>query len=643
MTTLVDQPVYKEYHSDEESSEEETVTSEFQMAQYDLDVVDEALLNPHNKEFMDHFGFKIQVKTDDEGSSEDDSSSDEDDDDDEEEEEKLTDHHTAGTSDDDMSSIETTVTSPPRSHYSKEESSVPILKSPPAHSNNRTSIISTLSNKFKRPTSMPPVPAIPLSPEAVSRPSQTFQQRRMSRKSMGLRQSSQIVIKRFTHYDHTYDSEKQAGLKQEALATLAHHQANDDSPNDWSFWSNTLSEPGHVLEHQMDELRHHLAKGGIPPSIRGHAWQIISKSRDLDLMDYHELLKEPSLFEKQIQRDLTRTFPKHPYFMTESGRQRLFRVAKAYSLFDQEVGYCQGLAFVIGCLLIHLPEQDTFSVLVQLMGKYNLRGHFTPKMETLHQHMYQFDNLFQQKLPVVHRHMEHEGVSPSMYASQWFITLFSYRCPIELSFRIMDLLFIEGPQVLVQIAIAIIVRNQEHILKLKFDALIEFLSNGVFHLFQEDSDGFVEDVYRVELPTKLMARLAQQYTEEVDTRDSRSISPEDNLRRINGQLSEHIRSVEGALSTAKTENNELTQHIITSKMEVARVTCEKEQLSHEYAQLRSSFDKQTEDNRKLAEKNVYLANQLSETESILIQMKMKCAEKETEFESLRRQLKQAQK
>lgn len=108
----------------------------------------------------------------------------------------------------------------------------------------------------------------------------------------------------------------------------------------------------------MDDLRSHLAHGGIPSPIRGYVWQIISKSRDLDVIEYNELLKKTSSFEKQIQRDLTRTFPNYSYFMNENGRQALFRVAKAYSLFDQEVGYCQGLAFIIGCLLIHVRKHN---------------------------------------------------------------------------------------------------------------------------------------------------------------------------------------------------------------------------------------------------------------------------------------------
>lgn len=120
------------------------------------------------------------------------------------------------------------------------------------------------------------------------------------------------------------------------------------------FWSFVIQDLGDVIENQTDNLRYHLTKGGIPSPIRGLVWQMISKSRDLVETNYKQLLGYSSPFEKQITRDLTRTFPTHPYFMQESGRRALFNVAKAYSLFDQEVGYCQGLAFIIGCLLLHV-------------------------------------------------------------------------------------------------------------------------------------------------------------------------------------------------------------------------------------------------------------------------------------------------
>ncbi|KAH3831246.1 hypothetical protein DPMN_104508 [Dreissena polymorpha] len=53
-----------------------------------------------------------------------------------------------------------------------------------------------------------------------------------------------------------------------------------------------------------------------------------------------------------------RTFPGHPYFSLQlgSGQLALFNLLKAYSLMDQDVGYCQGLSFVAGILLMHVRK-----------------------------------------------------------------------------------------------------------------------------------------------------------------------------------------------------------------------------------------------------------------------------------------------
>lgn len=186
MTDLYDLPLYQpdiEYDIDssDDDEEEEEVNDKFEMAQYDLDVVDEALLNPHNKEFMDHFGFKIQVKTDDEGSSDED------------------------TSDEEQESNEHTPESVPEmpednakdtSLYPEEEEAVIGQDKP-----------------IKRPTSV-------VSNVDMSRPSQTLEQRRISRQSMVQNRSS-LVIKKFFHHNHKYDSERQTLLKQEALDLLS--------------------------------------------------------------------------------------------------------------------------------------------------------------------------------------------------------------------------------------------------------------------------------------------------------------------------------------------------------------------------------------------------------------------------------------
>ncbi|KAI8370234.1 eukaryotic and archaeal DNA primase, large subunit-domain-containing protein [Blakeslea trispora] len=673
MTTLYDTPIKHRQEYYDSGSEYDENDESLEMAEYDLDVVDDALLNPNSHEYMDHFGFKIHVRTDDESSSGDES-------DFEQVKKKampaVPSTTSTATSDDD-DSIDTNATTPhqvwPDEKYSK---SVPILKNPPARQRSisgsrnskdthrsstsqnsaRYSILSSFNNPFKAANVTRPASVV--SVQSISRPSESYQRRQSKRysdkpqvigtpRSPGAnhRHFDKLVsrFRRFSHNDHKYDSEKHVMLKELAMEELGHYRDKGGYQNnsyDWDFWAMVIDDFGRVIETQMDDLRQNLSKnGGIPSPIRGLLWQLISKSRDSFDMEteYRDILKRSnSPFEKQIQRDISRTFPNHPYFMQESGRQSLFNVAKAYSVFDQEVGYCQGLAFIIGCLLLHMSEENAFCVLIKLMGKYGLRGHFTPRMEILHQHIYQFDNVFQQKLPVIHRHMENEGVTPSMYASQWFITLFAYRCPIEFAFRVIDLVLIEGTQVLVQIGLALIVRNQEKILKLHFETLVDFLCNGVFAVFGDDSNSFVEDTYRVDLPARFMARLAQQFTGD-EARESKSSSQEDNLRRVNGQLTEHIRAVEGQLQLAKNETKELTQKIIDAKMDHARTEDEKDQLKNDLARIKASFEKELQslrsENQRLASDNAHLSSQLTETESQMIHLKMSLAEQQAASQS----------
>ena len=268
MTTLYDIPTKKhneEYYDSSDSEEHEEVA--YEMDEFDLDVVDDALLNPNSSEYMDHFGFKIQVRTDDESSSDDDSNFDESD--------RIP--PTAATtvtttSDDDSIDV---ATPHHQQHidfnHTKREyqpasttTEVPILKSPPtpkpeskqqrsgtdtrSSNESRHSILSTFNNPFKRPAS---VVSVQSPSVAVPRPSQSFQQRQSKRYSeapqhmIGLRSPEsnhrhfdKLVSKfrRFSHNDHHYDSEKHGLLQQEALAELQIYREKGGIENNIYDW-----------------------------------------------------------------------------------------------------------------------------------------------------------------------------------------------------------------------------------------------------------------------------------------------------------------------------------------------------------------------------------------------------------------------
>ena len=47
------------------------------------------------------------------------------------------------------------------------------------------------------------------------------------------------------------------------------------------------------------------------------------------------------------------------------GQQALAKVLKCFSLYDKEIGYCQGLGFLVGPLLMQMADRDAFCVLVR--------------------------------------------------------------------------------------------------------------------------------------------------------------------------------------------------------------------------------------------------------------------------------------
>lgn len=120
------------------------------------------------------------------------------------------------------------------------------------------------------------------------------------------------------------------------------------------FWSKVISDFNNFNQSEIKLLSFQVQRG-IPSALRGTIWPLLAKKVESGLQDdYIHLLKQESVYEKAITRDLHRTFPHHPYFQSAIGQESLFNVVKAYSLYDPEVGYCQGLSFVAGPLLLNV-------------------------------------------------------------------------------------------------------------------------------------------------------------------------------------------------------------------------------------------------------------------------------------------------
>ncbi|TGO38214.1 hypothetical protein BHYA_0079g00130 [Botrytis hyacinthi] len=239
-------------------------------------------------------------------------------------------------------------------------------------------------------------------------------------------------------------------------------------------------------------------RSGIPPPLRGVVWQSMSGARDRILEEqFDRLCGESSPYEGIIGKDLGRSFPGVEMFRDPEGdgQRMLGRVLKCFSLYDHKIGYCQGLGFLVGPLLMHMGDKQAFCVLVRLMEHYDLRNCFLPDLSGLHVRIHQFRELLKLHLPALSTHLDVLQVEPA-YVSQWFLSFFATTCPLPMLFRIYDVIFAEGAsETIMRVALSLMRKNETKILSCtEFEDVMQLLlSRGLWDVYHYNADEFVND------------------------------------------------------------------------------------------------------------------------------------------------------
>lgn len=133
------------------------------------------------------------------------------------------------------------------------------------------------------------------------------------------------------------------------------------------FWA-ALVRDYHGTAQRLPTLTTNKIRSGIPAPLRGVTWVSMAGARDRQLEEqYERLCKESSPYENMIGKDIGRSFPGVEMFRDAEGegQKMLARVLKCFSLYDEKIGYCQGLGFLVGPLLMQMGDKEAFCVLVR--------------------------------------------------------------------------------------------------------------------------------------------------------------------------------------------------------------------------------------------------------------------------------------
>ncbi|KAM6308338.1 uncharacterized protein AAHN32_002751 [Aegotheles albertisi] len=243
---------------------------------------------------------------------------------------------------------------------------------------------------------------------------------------------------------------------------------------------------------------------GIPLQVRGQVWSLlldIEKMKKENEGKYEQMKEQAKSFSseiKQIDLDVNRTFRNHIMFRDRYGvkQQALFHVLSAYSVYNTEVSYCQGMSQIAAILLMYLNEEDAFWALAQLLTnqRHAMHGFFIPGFPKLQRFQAHHEQILSKLFPKLKKHMDKEQMTTGIYTTKWFLQCFIDRTPFTLTLRLWDIYILEGERVLTAMAYTILKLHKKRLLKMTLEDLREFLQEKLAASLHYEDDAVIEQL-----------------------------------------------------------------------------------------------------------------------------------------------------
>ena len=221
---------------------------------------------------------------------------------------------------------------------------------------------------------------------------------------------------------------------------------------------------------------------GVPVKWRWPTWKSYINLAVISFSDYTSIPPDLGPLYQVIKKDIDRTFPNHFYFDKEYfgliGQFALLRVLSKFSSAYPQVGYCQGMNFIAGFLLLVSGgnEIESFSMLEAVIYHFSLKDFFTEGMSQLKKTLTEFDSLFARNLKQLHWHFKVQDLSEDLWVLKWFITLFTAVLPLNLVLHIWDIMMVDGISVLPNVTICILKYFETELLTKDAAEILVFLS-----------------------------------------------------------------------------------------------------------------------------------------------------------------------
>ncbi|CAD8174702.1 unnamed protein product [Paramecium octaurelia] len=193
-----------------------------------------------------------------------------------------------------------------------------------------------------------------------------------------------------------------------------------------------------IKEINNEDFKNILMDGAIS-KYRWNFWMAqVYRNKDYDPLLYSKLKNQTPSQKvlEDITKDVNRTFPSHDHFKDyNQGQQQLFSILKALSILNEDIGYVQGMNYIVGfSLIVSGGKEEEVFWLIHFINTnphflwweiYRVNFNYTKALCQV------FLKNFNEQLPALYQHFQDEGISDQQYIWQWILTQFLYTFPID--------------------------------------------------------------------------------------------------------------------------------------------------------------------------------------------------------------------
>jgi hypothetical protein len=231
-----------------------------------------------------------------------------------------------------------------------------------------------------------------------------------------------------------------------------------------------------IIENNIikNSIKNHLIKSGI----KKYSKLKNANKESIQKIYYENLSIKNVLHEKEINKDLPRTFPNDKSFKKdEKNYFKLYQLLLAYSNFNKNIEYAQGLNFIGGNIIfLYNNSEDRFLFLDGLIQRFNLEN-LLGKNNNLNIKLEELGNLLKKNCKEIINYFNNNYLTHDFFTSNWVITLFSSSMNNKHLFILWDYMIIFGWKFFDVFVVCVLNKYKKLILSKEQNELAKFMKN----------------------------------------------------------------------------------------------------------------------------------------------------------------------